>query len=66
MHGVHLDPVLSHKVAAFDLDGCLIKTKSGNQFPRDKEDWVWWRTCVPKKLKALHDEGYVCRILAIV
>ena len=27
------------KIFAFDLDGCIIETKSGNLFAKDKNDW---------------------------
>lgn len=27
------------KVFAFDMDGCIIETKSGNSFAKDKNDW---------------------------
>ena len=30
---------ISNKMAAFDLDGTIIKTKSGRRFPKDKDDW---------------------------
>lgn len=59
-HGVHLQPKSSTKVAAFDLDGTLIKPKSGAKFAKDHEDWKWWAdgTTIPKKLKELDEEGY--------
>jgi DNA 3'-phosphatase len=34
-------PVLFPKIAAFDLDGTLIETKSGNIYPVDAHDWKW-------------------------
>jgi len=41
----------SRKIAAFDLDGTLIKTKSGYKIPKNGDDWMWWHDKVPKKLK---------------
>lgn len=45
------------KIAAFDLDGTLIATKSGRVFAKDEHDWRWWDPVVPKRIEALHDEG---------
>lgn len=51
------------KVAAFDLDGTLINTKSGYTFARGPRDWKWWgkgeSTLVIDKLKQLHQQGYL-------
>ncbi|KAG8981507.1 hypothetical protein FRB90_007208 [Tulasnella sp. 427] len=59
-HGVHLQPKSSTKVAAFDLDGTLIKPKSGVRFAKDHEDWKWWAdgSIIPNKLKELDEQGY--------
>ncbi|KAJ5894348.1 hypothetical protein N7495_006039 [Penicillium taxi] len=46
------------KVAAFDLDSTLIKTKSGNTFPRSSDDWKWLDASVPGRLKDLSSEGF--------
>ncbi|KAJ5142000.1 hypothetical protein N7526_002995 [Penicillium atrosanguineum] len=46
------------KIAAFDLDSTLIKTKSGNTFPRSATDWQWWNTVVPGKLRELKSDGF--------
>ncbi len=46
------------QVAAFDLDGTLIRTKSGKKFPLSTADWTWWHPCVPEKLRALHRDGF--------
>lgn len=40
------------------MDGTLIKTKSGNVFPKDFDDWQVWSTEVPRKLQALNDKGF--------
>ncbi|KAH9994624.1 polynucleotide kinase 3 phosphatase-domain-containing protein [Russula vinacea] len=49
LHGVHLAPTASERVAAFDLDG----TRQANGL-----EWEWWRAVVPQKLKEAHDSGF--------
>ncbi|GAB4822297.1 hypothetical protein N2152v2_009343 [Parachlorella kessleri] len=46
------------KIAAFDLDGTLVVTKSGAQFPTGKDDWKWFSKQVPSKLHEFAAEGY--------
>ncbi|CEP17777.1 hypothetical protein [Parasitella parasitica] len=46
------------KIAAFDLDGTLISTKSGRVFAKDENDWRWWDPNVPKRIDELYNEGY--------
>ncbi|KAI8336463.1 polynucleotide kinase 3 phosphatase, partial [Blakeslea trispora] len=48
----------SNKIAAFDLDGTLINTKSGNVFAKDQHDWCWWNNEVIHHLRELHEEGF--------
>uniref|UniRef100_A0AAG5DNA9 PNK FHA domain-containing protein n=1 Tax=Anopheles atroparvus TaxID=41427 RepID=A0AAG5DNA9_ANOAO len=50
--------VASDKIAAYDMDGTLIKTKSGNVFPKSIDDWQIAFPEVPGKLKALHKNGF--------
>lgn len=52
------------KIAAFDFDGTLIKTKSGNAFARGADDWQWWDSSVPSKLRQLHADGYAVVIVS--
>ena len=40
-------------IAGFDLDWTVIKTKSGNVFPKDKWDWELWNEKVLTKFKEL-------------
>ncbi|GBE82578.1 Bifunctional polynucleotide phosphatase/kinase [Sparassis crispa] len=57
LHGLNLSPKSSPKVAAFDLDGCIIQSS----FPKKgipPSQFHWWRPSVPGKLKELHDQGY--------
>ncbi|WVQ70553.1 polynucleotide kinase 3'-phosphatase [Cryptococcus sp. DSM 104548] len=71
IHFTHLEPfsvtpkspsstnLESRKVGVmfYDLDGTLIKTKSGAKFPKDREDWQWWNPSVPDKLRKEYEEG---------
>ncbi|XP_052888912.1 uncharacterized protein F21D5.5 [Anopheles moucheti] len=50
--------VASEKIAAYDMDGTLIKTKSGNVFPKSIDDWQIAFPEVPGKLKSLHRNGF--------
>uniref|UniRef100_A0A8D8HAT3 Bifunctional polynucleotide phosphatase/kinase n=1 Tax=Culex pipiens TaxID=7175 RepID=A0A8D8HAT3_CULPI len=52
------DLVASEKVASYDMDGTLIKTKSGNVFPKTIDDWQIAFPEVPGKLKTLHKNGF--------
>ncbi|SCZ92423.1 BZ3500_MvSof-1268-A1-R1_Chr5-2g07845 [Microbotryum saponariae] len=48
----------SAKVAAYDVDGCLIKTH-GSKFPTGATDWQYWHPNVPDQLREMHRQGYV-------
>lgn len=48
----------SSKIASYDMDGTIIRTKSGNVFPKTCDDWMLNYPEVPKKLKALVDDGF--------
>mmetsp|Transcript_582 Transcript_582/g.4074 ORF Transcript_582/g.4074 Transcript_582/m.4074 type:complete len:328 (-) Transcript_582:319-1302(-) len=52
------------KIAAFDLDGTLVLTKTKATFPRDEHDFRVYNEEVPKKLKALQKQGYRLVILS--
>ena len=38
-------------LSSFDLDGTLIKTKSGKTFPKDQNDWILLFDSIKEKLK---------------
>ena len=40
-------------IASFDMDGTIIKTKSGKAFPKDKNDWVFLFDEIPNKINEL-------------
>ncbi|XP_045477062.1 uncharacterized protein F21D5.5 [Harmonia axyridis] len=46
------------RIASFDIDGTIIKTKSGLRFPKDKDDWEFNIQLVPKTLKDLYEKQY--------
>ena len=46
------------QIAAYDLDGTIISTKSGARFAKDQEDWKFAFPEVPKKLLELHKNDY--------
>lgn len=47
----------SSKIAAFDLDGTLITTKSGNKFAKDFNDWKFFNRTVATTLKQCIAKG---------
>ncbi|KAG8806867.1 hypothetical protein FRC17_004761, partial [Serendipita sp. 399] len=64
--GNQREPVVV-KVAAFDLDGTLIRTKNNNgrsPFPSGATDWRWWHASVPSRLKQVHKAGYYIVIIS--
>lgn len=46
------------KIASFDIDGTIIKTKSGARFPKNYKDWTWYINDVKSHLKKLVNEDY--------
>ncbi|XP_003699324.2 polynucleotide kinase 3'-phosphatase [Megachile rotundata] len=46
------------KIAAYDMDGTLITTKSGLVFPKDYDDWQLLYSDIPNKLRELHKSSY--------
>lgn len=59
LHGINLIPKSTPKVAAFDLDGTVIKSNHKNRSKEAALHWEWWRASVPVKLEELHQKGYV-------
>ncbi|XP_037077036.1 bifunctional polynucleotide phosphatase/kinase-like [Pollicipes pollicipes] len=46
------------RIAAFDIDGTIITTKSGRTFAKDRDDWQILCSEVPGKLKELVHRGF--------
>jgi bifunctional polynucleotide phosphatase/kinase len=40
-------------IAGFDMDGTIIKTKSGKVFPIDKNDWIFLFDDIPEKIASI-------------
>lgn len=54
----------SGKIAAFDLDGTIIKTKSGKVHAQDASDWTWWHPNIPEKIQSIGQQGYTIAIFS--
>ncbi len=67
-HGLYLymthNIYVTNKWAMFDLDGTLIKTKSGKKFGVSTSDWTWVSEDHPKKLRRLVGRGYTIVIIS--
>ncbi|KAI9454202.1 PNK3P-domain-containing protein [Russula earlei] len=80
LHGIHLAPTASSRVAAFDLDGTVIKSpffevgRTGSKgSSRSKRvirkqanglEWEWWRAVVPQRMKEAHDSGFSVALIS--
>ena len=51
-------------IAAFDLDGTLIRNRSGAKFPTSINDYKPWSESVIPKLKELHEKGKIIAIFS--
>jgi bifunctional polynucleotide phosphatase/kinase len=61
----NLDLTKKYKMAGFDLDYTLIKTKSGNIFPKDKNDWLLLNDQIkPKLLELAKNPEYIIVIFS--
>jgi len=45
-------------LAIFDVDWTIIKPKTNEVFPKNKDDWQWFNDSVPSVLKRLNRNGY--------
>ena len=46
------------RIAGFDMDWTLVRTKSGRVFPTSPDDWTLFHDHVAPRVQALHAEGY--------
>ncbi|GAA5969913.1 hypothetical protein JCM11641_008083 [Rhodosporidiobolus odoratus] len=63
-HFVLGSPNPSAKVAAFDLDGTVIRPLEGRSFPLNSKDWEWACEGVVKRLREVHRQGYAILFLS--
>ncbi|QEI03520.1 HISP [Spodoptera cosmioides nucleopolyhedrovirus] len=56
-------PIMNKKIAAFDLDGTLIETKSGQVYAKDDEDWKWKYFDIYLTLRSLIEQKYTIVIV---
>ena len=52
-----------NKIAAFDLDYTIIKTKSGKLFPIDKNDWEFLYDSIKSKLQEIYNDNFTIVII---
>ncbi|TNY24578.1 putative DNA 3'-phosphatase Tpp1 [Rhodotorula diobovata] len=57
-HFVYGTPTPSTKIAAFDLDGTVIRPLGGKAFPKSSFDWEFCGPEVVPKLRATYRQGY--------
>eukprot|EP00752_Nemacystus_decipiens_P002205 g2097.t1 len=55
---------VSTHIVAFDMDGTLIKTKSGKKFGDAADDWQFWHGKIPAVLRKWHERGYKVAIIS--
>ncbi|GAA5934840.1 hypothetical protein JCM3775_001650 [Rhodotorula graminis] len=63
-HFVYGSPAPSIKIAAFDIDGTIIRTKSGNGIPSSSFDWEFCGPEIVPKLRATYRDGYALILLS--
>lgn len=51
MLALHDTPQPSGRIAAFDLDGTLVRWKARKKFSLTADGWLWWSDAVPYKLQ---------------
>ncbi|GAA6052022.1 hypothetical protein JCM3770_002325 [Rhodotorula araucariae] len=57
-------PAPSSKVAAFDLDGTLIRPREGRKYPKNDTDWEWLSPHIVSTLRNLHADGFSIVIIS--
>lgn len=61
---INNDDVNRNKIAGFDLDNTIIKTKSGKKFPKDHTDWIFLHPNVIHKINQLYNDGFKIVIIS--
>ena len=58
IYSISLETDTCSKIAAFDLDNTIIKTKSGKVFPQNKDDWKLMNKYVKSTLYKYYNNCY--------
>ena len=53
------DAQFRNKMIGLDYDWTLVNPKGGATFPTHIDDWEWFSSTVPDKLKQYYDDGYM-------
>ncbi|KZT29942.1 PNK3P-domain-containing protein, partial [Neolentinus lepideus HHB14362 ss-1] len=68
LYGTNLNPQTAAKVAAFDLDGTIIKSSFGKGKGAKKGSsgpaFEWWRPTIPNKLREINSQGFAVVIIS--
>lgn len=65
LEGTFEDFEFKNKLACFDLDGTIIKVKSGEKFPKDENDWkLFDEKKVLEKIKKICEDEYSIIIIS--
>lgn len=50
---------MSEKIAVFDFDWTIVRPKSDSIFPKNIDDWQWYKPSVPSTIEQYISEGYI-------
>jgi bifunctional polynucleotide phosphatase/kinase len=53
------DAQFRNKMIGLDYDWSLVNPKDGKTFPTNIDDWEWFSSTVPDKLKQYYEDGYM-------
>ena len=50
---------MSEKIAVFDFDWTIVRPKSDSTFPKNVDDWQWYKPSVPSTIEQYISEDYI-------
>ena len=53
------EPCYRNKMFAIDFDHTMVTPQNCRKFPKNVDDWEWFDTSVPGKIKEYYDDGYM-------
>lgn len=51
------------KCAIFDYDWTIVRPKNNNTYPKDIDDWVWFRKSVKENIQCIYKKGFAIIIV---